>query len=86
MGSCPPQSSDTLEVAALKVLNEGDPWVKAQYGEMAARLWLDGSIALAYDACTLQLLPVPDRPARLPIVTTAPLPRTTIFLVVVGRS
>ncbi len=63
-----PSSSDTLEIAALKVLYAEDPWTKAEYGDLAARLWLDGSIQLPYlhDSA---LPPVPRRPARLPSVS-----------------
>ncbi|KAH9568884.1 hypothetical protein CY35_03G102300 [Sphagnum magellanicum] len=62
-----PSSSDTLEIAALKVLYAEDPWTKAEYGDVAARLWLDGSIQFPYlhDSA---LPPVPRRPARLPTV------------------
>ncbi|CAM6050160.1 unnamed protein product [Sphagnum compactum] len=62
-----PSSSDTLEIAALKVLYAEDPWTKAEYGDVAARLWLDGSIKFPYlhDSA---LPPVPRRPARLPTV------------------
>jgi hypothetical protein len=58
-----PSSSDTLEIAALKVLYAEDPWTKAEYGDVAARLWLDGSIQFPYlhDSA---LPPVPRRPAR----------------------
>jgi hypothetical protein len=62
-----PSSSDTLEIAALKVLYAEDPWTKAEYGDVAARLWLDGSIQFPYlhDSA---LPPVPRRPARLSTV------------------
>lgn len=58
-----PKSTDTLEVAALKVLLEGDPWLKAEYGDLAASLWLEGAIREAYDEAG-PLLAVPSRPAR----------------------
>lgn len=63
-----PVSTDTLEQAALKVLQEGDPWLKAEYGDLAATLWLEGAMTTPYDADG-PLLAVPSRPARLDIVS-----------------
>lgn len=60
-------SSDTLEQAALKVLQEGDPWLKAEFGDLAATLWLQGAMQSAYDVDG-PLLAVPSRPARLDTV------------------
>jgi len=71
-------SSDTLEQAALKVLQEGDPWLKAQYGDLAATLWLQGAMRSPYDA-EGPLLAVPSRPARLDIVSHY-LPLWSLFL------
>lgn len=59
-----PASTDTLEQAALKVLLEADPWLKAEYGDLAATLWLEGKLRTAYHESG-PLLAVPSRPARL---------------------
>lgn len=67
-GGGAPVSSDTLEQAALKVLQEGDPWRKAQYGDLAATLWLQGAMRIPYEV-EGPLLVVPSRPARLDIVS-----------------
>lgn len=61
-----PCKGDTLVEAALKVLNTGDPWRKADFGDLAAKLWFEGCFSQAYD-CHKDLL-VPDRPARLATV------------------
>lgn len=61
-----PCKGDTLVEAALKVLNAGDPWRKADFGDLAAKLWFQGCLSQAYD-CHKDLL-VPDRPSRLPTV------------------
>lgn len=66
-----PASTDTLEQAALKVLVEGDPWLKAEYGDLAATLWLEGKMPTAYDESG-PLLTLPSRPARLDIVSATP--------------
>ncbi|KAG0607919.1 hypothetical protein M758_8G064200 [Ceratodon purpureus] len=62
-----PCSSDTLDEAALKVLLEGDPWLKAEYGDLAATLWLEGKMESAYRELG-PVLQVPSRPARLDVV------------------
>lgn len=63
----------TLVEAALEVLNEGDPVVKAQLGEEIANQWLQGQIPMPYyysQTEEQQQQQAPDRPARLPTVST----------------
>ncbi|GJP40046.1 hypothetical protein CLOM_g24336 [Closterium sp. NIES-68] len=46
----PPCAGDTLCAAAVKVLRTADPWRKADYGDLAAKLWASGAIRDAYAA------------------------------------
>ncbi|CAI7739316.1 unnamed protein product [Closterium sp. NIES-54] len=51
----PPCAGDTLCEAAVKVLRTADPWMKADYGDLAAHLWATGAIRHAYvDRATLR--------------------------------
>lgn len=55
--------SETLVVAALRVLNTADPFEKARLGDSVACRWLEGTITQPYSPAVD--LPVPDSPARL---------------------
>ena len=70
MTSCQeiPVATDSLVAAAVKVLREGNPWKKAEFGCIAAQLWKSRQISLPYydapsvvEAASEQ---APNRPAR----------------------
>lgn len=61
---------ETLVESAIRVLNTSDPYEKARLGDSIAVKWLQGAIAEPYDP-TVDL-PVPDRPARLPVKLVSP--------------
>ena len=63
-----PLATDSLVAAAVKVLREGNPWKKAEYGRIAAQFWKSRQISLPYydtpsvvEAAREQ---APNRPAR----------------------
>ena len=39
-----PEAGDTLVAAALKVMLQPDPWLKAAYTQQAVQLWQTGAI------------------------------------------
>lgn len=61
--SCPVEG-DSLIQCALKVLNEPDPWKKAEHSDRAVELWRSGKIAPVHESDTPS---APDTPARLPL-------------------
>jgi hypothetical protein len=57
----PPTADDSLVEAALKVLTQPDPWLKAEYTYKVVDLWNTGLIKdVAPDVAPV----VPDRPSR----------------------
>ncbi|KAH7279266.1 hypothetical protein KP509_37G012700 [Ceratopteris richardii] len=68
-GGCdgePPSPRDSLVEAAIKVLSTGDPWLKAEYGDIAARLWKDGLISRPFPSDSNPR--PPSRPARSTLI------------------
>lgn len=61
--SRPPSRSDSLVEAALRVLLQPDPWLKAQYTYQAIDLWTSGVISTVCPAEGLHMQ-VPSRPQR----------------------
>lgn len=58
-----PTAHDTLVEAALKILNEPDPWRKAEFTYAVYDMWQSGTISRILPDDPTQLV-VPDRPAR----------------------
>jgi hypothetical protein len=56
-----PQPGDTLVEAALKVLLQADPWLKAEYTYAVHRMWNNGEIATIAPSNPVA---APDRPSR----------------------
>ena len=51
-----PESGDTLVAAALKVMLQPDPWLKAAYTQQAVQLWQTGAINRRVKSYPLQAL------------------------------
>jgi hypothetical protein len=58
-----PTATDTLVEAALKILNEPDPWRKAEFTYAVYDMWKAGTITRILPDDPSQLV-VPERPAR----------------------
>ncbi|GAX74502.1 hypothetical protein CEUSTIGMA_g1951.t1 [Chlamydomonas eustigma] len=60
--SSPPCASDSLVEAAVKILQTGDPWLKASYTNQVVEWWRSGCMATL--PCSQDTLHVPERPSR----------------------
>ena len=66
--SSPPNSSDSLIEAAVKILLEPDPFVKAKHTDMVVAWWRGGTVHVhpSPESASKQgaMISAPERPAR----------------------